>query len=57
MGKKPWELVDILKQVAETNNFSTQCFINVIVYALEGVLSLNDFNALKERLKEDIKKW
>ena len=57
MGKKPWELVDVLNQVAETNGFSTQCFINVIVYALDDVLSLNDFNALQERLKEDIKKW
>lgn len=29
-------------------------FIKVICYALDDVLSLNDFNTLIERLKEDV---
>lgn len=29
-------------------------FIKIVCYALDGVLSLNDFNTLIERLKEDV---
>ena len=55
MNKKPWEMIEILEQIAKENNLFVTGIIKIIVYALEDVLSLNDFNTLKERLKEDIK--
>jgi len=55
MNKKPWEMVEILEQVAQKNHLFVTGIIKVIVYALEDVLSLNDFNTLKERLREEIK--
>lgn len=55
MNKKPWEMIEILEQIAKENNLFVTGLIEIIVYALEDVLSLNDFNTLKERLKEDIK--
>lgn len=55
MHKKGWEMVEILEQIAQKNNLFVTGIIKVIVYALEDVLSLNDFNTLKERLREEIK--
>lgn len=55
MNKKPWEMIEILEQIAQKNNLFVTGIIKVIVYALEDVLSLNDFNTLKERLREEIK--
>lgn len=55
MNKKPWEMIEILEQIAQKNNLFVIGIIKVIVYALEDVLSLNDFNTLKERLREEIK--
>lgn len=55
MNKKPWEMIEILEQIAQKNNLFVTGLIKIIVYALEDVLSLNDFNTLKERLKEEIK--
>lgn len=55
MNKNPWEMIEILEQIAKENNLFVTGIIKIIVYALEDVLSLNDFNTLKERLKEDIK--
>lgn len=55
MNKKPWEMIEILEQIAQKNHLFVTGIIKVIVYALEDVLSLNDFNTLKERLREEIK--
>ena len=55
MNKKPWEMIEILEQIAKENHLFVTGIIKVIVYALEDVLSLNDFNTLKERLKDEIK--
>ena len=55
MNKKPWEMTEVIKKIAETYGVYDSSFIEVLVYALEDVLSLNDFNTLKERLREEIK--
>lgn len=44
-------LTEILKRLLMTRN--DEQFISLIVYALDDVLSLNDFNTLIERLKEE----
>lgn len=55
MNKKGWEMEEIIKKLANSYGVFDSAFIGALVYALEDVLSLNDFNTLKERLKEDIK--
>lgn len=55
MHKKGWEMVEIIKKLSESYGFFDSAFVEALVYALEDVLSLNDFNTLKERLKEEIK--
>lgn len=44
-------LTEILKRLLMTRN--DEQFINLIAYALDDVLSLNDFNTLIERFKEE----
>lgn len=55
MHKKGWEMIEIIKKLAESYGVFDSAFVEALVYALEDVLSLNDFNTLKERLREEIK--
>lgn len=52
MIKSTKDLRDVIEKVAGTRNMDD--FIRIIVFALDEVLSMNDFNLLIERLKEDI---
>jgi hypothetical protein len=48
------KMVEVVKKIAETYGFYDEAFIKAIVYALDDVLSLNDFNTLIKRLEEDV---
>lgn len=52
MMKNTNKLNEVINKIAETRN--TDAFIRLLVFALDEVLSMNDFNLLIERLKEDI---
>lgn len=52
MMKNTNKLNEVINKIAETRN--TYVFIKLLVFALDEVLSMNDFNLLIERLKEDI---
>lgn len=52
MIKNTNKLTEVINKIAETRN--TYVFIKLLVFALDEVLSMNDFNLLIERLKEDI---
>lgn len=52
MIKSTNKLTEVINRIAETRN--TYVFIKLLVFALDEVLSMNDFNLLIERLKEDI---
>lgn len=52
MIKNTNKLTEVINKIAETRN--TDVFIRLLVLALDEVLSMNDFNLLIERLKEDI---
>ena len=52
MIKNTNKLTEVINKIAETRN--TYVFIRLLVFALDEVLSMNDFNLLIERLKEDI---
>ena len=52
MMKSTNKLNEVINKIAETRN--TYVFIKLLVFALDEVLSMNDFNLLIERLKEDI---
>lgn len=52
MMKSTNKLNEVINKIAETRN--THVFIKLLVFALDEVLSMNDFNLLIERLKEDI---
>lgn len=52
MYRNTRELTTVLKDVLRTRD--DENFINTLVYAIDDILSLNDFNLLLERLREDI---
>jgi hypothetical protein len=52
MIKNTNKLTEVINKIAETRN--TYAVIRLLVFALDEVLSMNDFNLLIERLKEDI---
>lgn len=52
MIKNTNKLNEVINKIAETRN--TYDFIRLLVFALDEVLSMNDFNTLIKRLEEDI---
>lgn len=52
MMKNTNKLNEVINKIAETRN--TYVFIRLLVFALDEVLSMNDFNTLIKRLEEDI---
>lgn len=52
MIKDTNKLNEVINKIAETRD--TDAVIRLLVFALDEVLSMNDFNLLIERLKEDI---
>lgn len=52
MFKSVKELIEVLVKLKDDRNFDE--FITLVAYALDDVLSLNDFKTLIERLKEDV---
>lgn len=52
MFKSVKELIEVLVKLKDDRTVDE--FITVVAYALDDVLSLNDFKTLIERLKEDV---
>lgn len=52
MIKNTNKLTEVINKIAETRN--TYVFIRLLVFALDEVLSMNDFNTLIKRLEEDV---
>lgn len=52
MFKSVKELIEVLVKLKDDRTVYE--FITVVAYALDDVLSLNDFKTLIERLKEDV---
>ena len=52
MMKSTNKMDEVINKIAKTRD--TDDFIRLLVFALDEVLSMNDFNLLIERLKEDI---
>lgn len=48
------KMTEVVKKIAETYGVYNEAFLKVIVFALDDVLSLNDFNTLVKRLEEDV---
>ena len=48
------KMTEVVKKIAETYGVYNEAFIKVIVFALDDVLSLDDFNTLIKRLEEDV---
>ena len=45
-------MIEVLEKVADTRNKGQ--LVHLLAFALDEVLSYNDFNTLIERLKDDI---
>lgn len=52
MIKSTNKLNEVIKRIAKTRD--TDAVIRLLVFALDEVLSLNDFNTLIKRLEEDV---
>jgi len=52
MFKSVKELMEVLVKLKDDRTLGE--FISVVAYAVDDVLSLNDFKTLIERLKEDV---
>ena len=52
MMKNTNKMNEVINKIAETRD--TYVFIRLLVFALDEVLSMNDFNTLIKRLEEDI---